>query len=284
MRTVYVNGTFLPEDQAQISIFDRAVLFADAVYEVTAVVGGKLLDFDGHMARLRRSLKELDMVERFSDQELLKIHRSLIEKNTLQEGLVYLQVTRGVADRDFDFSRLDADPGLILFTQAKDLINNPLAERGQCITLVEDLRWARSDIKTVQLLYSSLVKSRASEAGADDVWLHRDGKVTEGSSNNAYIVTDNNEIITRELSRDILHGITRQAVLNVARLHQMKVVERAFTIEELRSAKEAFSTSASGFVNPVVRVDDQEIGTGQPGIVTKLLRANYIAASLRTAI
>ncbi len=279
-----MNGVYLPEDQAQISIFDRAVLFADAVYEVTAVVDGKLLDFDGHMERLKRSLNELDMEEVYTREDLLSIHRALIEKNDLQEGLIYLQVTRGVADRDFDFSDMDAQPGLILFTQAKNLVDNPLAARGQNISLVEDQRWGRSDIKTVQLLFSSVAKSRAKKNGADDVWLYRGDEITEGSSNNAYIVTENDEIITRELSTDILHGITRKSVLNVARSHQMQVLERAFTIEELKSAKEAFSTSASGFVNPVVCVDGSPIGSGKPGSVARSLRETYLKASLANAI
>ncbi len=284
MRTVYVNGVYLPEDQAQISIFDRAVLFADAVYEVTAVVDRKLLDFKGHMARLKRSLNEMDMDDVYSHDDLLSIHRALIEKNDLDEGVIYLQVTRGVADRDFDFSQIESTPGLFLFTQAKNLVKNSLAARGQNISLVEDQRWGRSDIKTVQLLFSSLSKTRAKKNGADDVWLYRGDEITEGSSNNAYIVTENDEIITRELSTDILHGITRNSVLNVARLHQMKVIERAFTIDELKSAKEAFSTSASGFVNPVVTVDGVPIGSGEPGTISKSLRQTYLQASLENAI
>ena len=284
MRTVYVNGVFMPEDQARISIFDRSVLFADGVYEVTAVIGRKLLEFDGHMARLSRSLKELDMPERYSRQELLDVHRALVEKNDLDEGVIYLQITRGAADRDFDFSELDAEPGLIMFTQTKNLLSSPLVERGQNIKLVEDQRWGRSDIKTVQLLYSSLMKTRAKKDGADDVWLCRDGMITEGSSNNAYIVTGDDEIITRELSNEILHGITRASVLEVARKHQMKVIERAFSIDELKNAKEAFSTSASSFVNPVVSVDGKAIGTGKPGAVTTALREHYLKASLEAAI
>lgn len=284
MRTVYVNGTFLPEDQAQISIFDRAVLFADAVYEVTAVLGGKLVDFEGHVIRLNRSLSELDIAERFSSRELLSIHRSLIARNNLQEGLVYLQITRGVADRDFDFSNLKSEPGIILFTQEKNLIENPLARRGQRIGLVEDMRWGRSDIKSVQLLYSSLVKSRAKLLGADDVWMHKNGMITEGSSNNAYIVSEENQIITRNLTNDILHGITRHSVLEIARLHQMTVVERPFSIEELKSAREAFSTSASGFVNPVVNVENSDIGNGRPGPVAQALREYYVNASVENAM
>ena len=284
MRTVYVNGVYLPEDQAQISIFDRGFLFGDAVYEVTAVMNGKMVDFDAHMDRLQRSMSELDMTEGYERKDLLTIHRKLIEKNNLQEGVVYLQVTRGVADRDFDFSELDAKPGLVLFTQAKNLEANPLAARGQKIVLADDLRWGRSDIKTVQLLYASLMKTRAKRQGADDVWLCRDGEITEGSSNNAYIVTQNNEIVTRELSTDILHGITRKSVLKIARLHQLKIVERAFSVDELKSAKEAFSTSASGFVNPVVAVNGAAIGDGKPGQIAEALRASYVSESQAAAI
>ncbi|OIQ32561.1 MAG: D-amino acid aminotransferase [Alphaproteobacteria bacterium MedPE-SWcel] len=284
MRTVYVNGVYTSEDQAQISIFDRGFLFGDAVYEVTAVMNGMLVDFEAHMDRLERSMAELDMVRGFERPALLTIHKTLIKNNNLQEGLVYLQVTRGAADRDFDFSEMDAAPGLVLFTQAKALDANPLAARGQKIILADDLRWGRSDIKTVQLLYASLMKTRAKRQGADDVWLCRDGKITEGSSNNAYIVTHRNEIITRELSTDILHGITRASVLRLAELHQLKIIERAFSVEELRNAKEAFSTSASGFVNPVVNVDGAVIGDGQPGHIASALRSSYVAASEAAAV
>ncbi|MEP2921409.1 MAG: D-amino-acid transaminase [Sulfitobacter sp.] len=284
MRTVYVNGVYLPEDQAQVSIFDRGFLFGDAVYEVTAVMKGKMVDFDAHMDRLERSMSELDMSNGYERKDLLAIHKALIERNDLEEGLVYLQVTRGVADRDFDFSGLDAPLGLVLFTQAKSLESNPLAARGQKIVLADDQRWGRADIKTVQLLYSSLMKTRAKKQGADDVWLCRDGKITEGSSNNAYIVSHNNEIITRELSTDILHGITRVSVLKIAEAHQLKIVERAFSVDELMSAKEAFSTSASGFVNPVVSVNGTAIGNGEPGEVTEALRASYVRESQAASI
>lgn len=284
MRTVYVNGNYLRENEATISVFDRGFLFADAVYEVTSVIGGKLIDFAGHMKRLQRSMSEIDMSHKVDEQELLDIHRILVEKNNLDEGLIYLQVTRGTADRDFVFSDNDTSHGMVLFTQAKTLVENPLAKRGQCITIVEDLRWGRSDIKTVQLLYSSLMKTRAKKSGADDVWLQREGIITEGSSNNAYIVTENGEIITRDLSNDILHGITRKAVLECAKNLQMKVIERAFSIAELKNATEAFSTSASGFVNPVVKCDDFLIGDGTPGPVAKSLRELYINISLETAV
>ena len=283
MRTVYVNGNYVPENEAKISVFDRGFLFADAVYEVTSVIGGKLIDFAGHMKRLQRSMSELDMLNSVNEETLLDIHRNLVQKNNLNEGLIYLQVTRGSADRDFVFTD-DTSHGIVLFTQTKTLVENPLAKRGQNILIVEDLRWGRSDIKTVQLLYSSLMKTRAKKAGADDVWLQCDGMITEGSSNNAYIVTENREIITRNLSNDILHGITRSAVLECAEKLQMKVIERAFSISELKNATEAFSTSASGFVNPVVKCDNVLIGDGCPGPVSKTLREVYIKESLKKAV
>lgn len=283
MRTVYVNGSYVPESEAKISVFDRGFLFADAVYEVTSVINGKLIDFAGHMKRLQRSMSELDMPFDVTQETLLDIHRNLISKNNITEGLIYLQITRGQADRDFVFTD-DAAHGMVLFTQSKTLVENPLAMQGQSISVVEDQRWGRSDIKTVQLLYSSLMKTRAKKQGFDDVWLHRDGMITEGSSNNAYIVTKNREIITRNLSNEILNGITRNAVLECAEKLQMKVIERAFSISELRNASEAFSTSASGFVNPVVKCTNLPIGDGLPGPVSKTLRELYISESIKKAI
>jgi len=283
MRTVYVSGNYVPENEAKISVFDRGFLFADAVYEVTSVIDGKLIDFAGHMKRLQRSMSELDMLNNVNEETLLDIHRKLVVKNNLTEGLIYLQVTRGSADRDFVFTD-DTPHGIVLFTQAKKLVENPLAKRGQSILIVEDLRWGRSDIKSVQLLYSSLMKTRAKKAGADDVWLQCDDMITEGSSNNAYIVTENREIITHNLSNDILHGITRSAVLECAEKLQMKVIERAFSISELKNAAEAFSTSASGFVNPVVKCENVLIGDGCPGPVSKTLREVYIKESLKKAV
>ncbi|MEM9716002.1 MAG: aminotransferase class IV, partial [Pseudomonadota bacterium] len=206
-RTVYVNGEYLPEGDAKVSVFDRGFLMADGVYEVTTVLDGKLVEFDGHITRLNRSLNELDMAKPCSDEELLDIHRKLIEENDLDEGLIYLQVTRGAADRDFAFPE-DAEPTLVLFTQKKNLAAAPAAETGINVISIEDMRWGRRDIKTVQLLYPSLGKMMAKKAGAQDAWMVQDGFVTEGTSNNAYIVK-NGKIITRALSNDILHGITR---------------------------------------------------------------------------
>tara|TARA_R110000751_G_scaffold131275_1_gene233528 strand:- start:126361 stop:127227 length:867 start_codon:yes stop_codon:yes gene_type:complete len=284
MRTVYVNGEYVSEEDAKVSIFDRGFLFADGVYEVTSVLDGKLVDFPGHCARLRRSLGELAMGLPMSDEDLLAIHRRLVLENKLQEGLIYLQVTRGVAERDFLFPPEETPRTLVLFTQAKPLIESALAARGQKVVTVEDLRWSRCDIKTVQLLYPSMAKMEAKSKGADDAWLVRDGAVTEGSSNNAYIVLEDGAIVTRDLSNVILSGITRRAVLKCARTLQMKVVERAFSVEEALAAVEAFTTSASGFVTPVVEIDGQKIGDGMPGPTAKHLREVYIAEMRKAAI
>jgi len=281
-RIVYVNGKYLPEDEASISIFDRGFLMADAVYEVTSVLDGKLLEFEGHLKRLKRSLSELDMPEPSVLNDLLEIHRKLVNDNQVEQGGVYLQVTRGVADRDFVYPK-DVEPTLVVFTQSKDILGSPLVNSGMKVISIDDLRWGRRDIKTVQLLYPSMGKMMAKAADCDDAWMVEDGYVTEGTSNNAYIVVGN-KIITRELSNDILHGITRASVLRYAKEAQMIVEERSFSIDEVKSADEAFITSASTFVMPVVEFDGVLIGAGKPGNVSKRLREIYIEESRNRAI
>ena len=280
-RTVYVNGEYLAEDNAKISIFDRGFLMADGVYEVTSVLDGKMIDFAGHMKRLARSLSELDMAPPETDVEIEAIHRELIRANDLVEGLVYLQVTRGAADRDFVFP-VGVKSSLVLFTQAKNLTESAAAENGIKVISIPDVRWGRRDIKTVQLLAPSLGKMAAKAAGADDAWLVEDGMVTEGTSNNAYIVKGG-KIITRHLSNDILSGITRAAVLQFAREAQMEVVERAFSVEEAQQADEAFVTSATTFVCPVIEIDGETLGNGTPGPVAKRLREIYLDESRKSA-
>ena len=285
-RTVYVNGNYLPETEAHVSIFDRGFLMADAVYEVTSVLDGKLIDFAGHAARLERSLRELDMPNPMPMEDLLEVHRELVRLNGIDEGLIYLQVTRGSdGDRDFVFPDPETTaPTVVLFTQSKPgLADNPAAQRGAKIVSIEDIRWGRRDIKTVQLLYPSMGKMMAKKAGCDDAWMVEDGFVTEGTSNNAYIVKGN-RIITRALSNDILHGITRAAVLRFAREAQMEVEERNFTIEEAQGADEAFTTSASAFVMPVVEIDGVALGDGTPGRVALRLREIYLDEMRKAAI
>ncbi len=284
-RTVYVNGEYLPETEAKVSIFDRGFLMADAVYEVTSVLDGKLIDFEGHAVRLKRSLVELQMAEPCSKDELLEIHRKLVELNGIVEGLIYLQVTRGSdGDRDFVFPAADTKPTLVLFTQNKPgLADSPAAQKGAKIISIDDIRWGRRDIKTVQLLYPSLGKMMAKAAGCDDAWMVENGYVTEGTSNNAYFVKDG-KIVTRPLSNDILHGITRKAVLRMAAEAQMEVEERLFTIDEAKEADEAFTTSASAFVMPVVEIDGVALGEGTPGPIAKRLREIYLDESRKAAI
>ena len=281
-RIVYVNGDFVPEEDAKISVFDRGFLFADGVYEVTSILEGKLVDFKGHMVRLARSLSELQMDAPVSDEEMEAIHRRLIADNDLVEGMIYLQVTRGAADRDFAFPA-DTKPSLVLFTQARELVNAPAAARGLKIAFVDDIRWGRRDIKTVQLLAPSLGKMAAKAQGCDDAWMVEDDHVTEGTSNNAYIVTKGGSIVTRNLSNSILHGITRAAVLRLAAESQIKVEERPFTPEEARNAQEAFVTAASSFVMPVVEIDGVTLGDGTPGPIAKRLRELYIAEARAAA-
>ena len=286
MRTVYVNGDYLPETEAKISIFDRGFLMADGVYEVTSVLDGKLIDFGGHTVRLQRSLDELDMANPVSAEELLAIHRELVAVNGITDGLVYLQITRGApGDRDFVFPDPAETPStIVLFTQNKPgLADNPAAQKGMKIISIDDIRWGRRDIKTVQLLYPSMGKMMAKKVGADDAWLVEDGFVTEGTSNNAYIVK-NGKIITRGLSTDILHGITRAAVLRFAAEAQMEIEERNFTIDEAKQADEAFVTSASAFVMPVVQIDEAVLGDGTPGRVAPRLREIYLEESRKAAI
>ncbi|MDB3921267.1 D-amino-acid transaminase [Paracoccaceae bacterium] len=285
-RIVYVNGAYMPEQEATVSIFDRGFLMADGVYEVTSVLQGKLIDFEGHAQRLKRSLDALDMAMPMPIDDLLGVHRELVARNGIEEGMIYLQVTRGSAgDRDFAFPDPEETPvTLVMFTQNKPgLADSPAAKTGIKVISIDDIRWGRRDIKTVQLLYPSMGKMMAKKAGADDAWMVQDGFVTEGTSNNAYIVK-NGQIITRALSNDILHGITRSAVMRFAEEAQMELVERNFTIDEAQSADEAFVTSASTFVMPVVEIDGQTLGAGMPGPIAARLREIYLEESLKQAI
>jgi len=277
-RTFYVNGDYVPEADAKISVLDRGFLFADGVYEVSTVLDGKLIDNRAHLARLSRSLGELAMAPPASDEHIIDAQHKLVEMNEVQEGLLYLQVSRGVDDRDFAFPKQPVS-SLVMFTQHKKLLDSPLATRGARVISVDDQRWGRRDIKTVQLLAQSLAKQAAVEAGVDDAWMIEDGFVTEGSSNNAYIVTGDRTIRTRQLGTQILSGITRAAVLRFAKEEGYTVVEEAFTLEQAKAAAEAFVTSASSFVMPVVEIDGTPLGDGTPGPVSKRLREIYISTA-----
>ncbi len=283
-RTVYLDGDFIAEEDAKVSVFDRGFLFADAIYEVTSVLEGKLIDFPQHLKRLHRSLSELNMQEACNDKKLLEIHRKLVKANDLQEGIVYMQITRGVADRSFFYPDSETKPTLFLFTQKMNLIEAPSAKNGIKIILIEDKRWGRCDIKTTQLLFASMSKMEAKDKGVDDAWLVSDGKINEGTSNNAYIVTHDDVIVTRDISNKILSGITRIAVLKCAEKLNLTIEERPFSIEEAKNAKEAFVTSASTFVTPVIEIDAKLIGTGKPGEVSQKLREIYLQEARKVAI
>lgn len=273
-RIVYVNGAFLPEADAKISIFDRGFLFADGVYEVTPIVNGRLVDYDAHMERLDRSLKELRMAHPCTAAEMRAMHEELVKRNSLKEGIIYMQVTRGVADRQFNFPK-EAKSSLVGFTQTMSLIDNPNARTGVKVVTTPDIRWLRRDIKSVMLLAPVLGKQEAYEKGAAEGWMVEDGFVTEGTSSNAYIIK-NNTIITRPLSNRILAGCTRKALFRLAREHGVKIEERAFTPEEALAADEAFLTSASQFVMPIVEIDGKRIGGGQPGPLTRRMREFFL--------
>jgi D-alanine transaminase len=282
MRIIYLNGQFIPETEGKVSVFDRGFLFSDSVYEVVSVLGGKLVDFEGHVQRLARSLNEIGITGAPDADSWLAICRALVAKNDVDEGMIYWQVTRGAPDdRDFVFPPSDTPPTVLAFTQSRMLANNPAAQHGVRIVTVPDLRWGRADIKTTQLLYASLMKNEAIKRGADDVWMERNGWITEGSAQNAHIITREGVLVTHPLNREILHGITRAAVLPLV---AQRIEERPFLVSEAEQAAEAFVSSASGFVMPVVQINGLVIGDGKPGSATVQLRKAYIDWARRTAI
>jgi len=273
-RIVYVNGRFCPIEEASISIMDRGFLFADGIYEVTAVLDGRFVDNAPHLARLDRCLGEIGIPNPHTVAEWTALQTRLVAENGLKEGLVYIEVTRGVAEREFSYEAGLA-PTVVMFTQPKNVSANPQAVTGAKAISVPDLRWARRDIKSVALLAQVLAKQAAKEAGVQEAWMVQDGLVTEGGSSTVYIITEEGEIITRPLSNDILPGVTRMAVLKLAAENGLTLVERAFSLDEAFAAREAFMTSASAFVMPVVELDGRMIGGGQPGPMTRRLRELY---------
>lgn len=273
-RIAYVNGSYVPEADAKVSIFDRGFLFADGVYEVTPIVNGKLVDYDAHVDRLDRSLGELRMAWPCSKDALKTMHLELIKQNKLKEGIIYMQVTRGVADRMFNFPK-EISSSLVAFPQVMSLVDNPNARTGVKVVTTPDIRWLRRDIKSIMLLAPVLGKQDAYEKGAAEGWMVEDGFVTEGTSSNAYIIKDNT-VITRPLSNRILAGCTRRALFRLSKEHDIKIEERLFTPEEAYAADEAFLTSASQFVMPIVEIDGKRIGGGQPGPVSRKLRELFL--------
>ncbi len=275
-RTVFVNGEYLPEDQAKVSIFDRGFVFGDGIYEVVPVIGGKMVDKAPFLQRLKRSLAELRIDMPMSEDDYLAMHQKLIGLNGIDEGGVYSQVTRGVADRDFGFPK-DTKPSVAAFTMKKSLLDNPNARTGVKVVTVEDIRWKRRDIKSIALLGQVMAKQEAVERGAFEGWMVEDGYVTEGTSSTAYIVKGDT-IITRPLSNSILPGIRRKVIKQLCADHGVKLEERLFTVDEALAADEAFLSSATTLVMPVVEIDSKMIGGGQPGPVARRMREYYIAA------
>ncbi len=283
MRQVYINGEFKKEDEAKVSIFDRGLLFSDSVYEVTSVINSKLIDFKYHAERLGRSMNELKFKTFIDHDEILVFHRKLIELNNLKEGMIYTQVTRGVVDRSFDMPKQAIKPTVLAFTQEKKILESDSAKNGIKVMTLEDMRWKRNDIKTTQLLYASMAKSEATAKGFDDAWMLRQGYITEGSSNNVWIISSKN-IMTRQSDNLILSGITRAVVFECAKKLNYEVIAKNFTKVDAESADEAFMTSATGLITPVVKINSSQIGDGKPGNFTKSLRTEYIKRVLEIAI
>jgi D-alanine transaminase len=283
MRQVYINGDFKKEDEAKVSIFDRGLLFSDSLYEVTTVINGKLIDFNNHMKRLDRSMTELKFKKLLNHLDILIFHRKLIELNNLKEGMIYLQVTRGVADRSFDMPKDKIEPTVLAFTQEKKIIDSESAKNGIKVMTLDDMRWKRSDIKTTQLLYASMAKTEATEKGFDDAWMLREGYITEGSSSNAWIIKGK-IIMTRQSDNLILSGITRDAIFKCAKDLGYEVVTKNITLPDAQSASEAFITSATAFVMPVVKINASQIGDGKPGKFVTALREEYIKKALESSI
>ena len=283
MRQVYINGEFKKEDEAKVSIFDRGLLFSDSVYEVTSVINSKLIDFKYHVKRLDHSMNELKFKTLIDHDEILAFHRKLIELNNLKEGMIYTQVTRGVVDRSFDMPKQAIKPTVLAFTQEKKILESDTAKNGIKVMTLEDMRWKRNDIKTTQLLYASMAKSEATAKGFDDAWMLRQGYITEGSSNNVWIIRSKN-IMTRQSDNLILSGITRAVVLECAKKLNYEVITKNFTKVDAESADEAFMTSATGLITPVVKINSSQIGDGKPGNFTKSLRSEYIKRALEIAI
>jgi D-alanine transaminase len=273
-RIVYVNGYYVPQQDAQVSVFDRGFLFGDGVYEVIPVVNSRLVEASHALVRLERSLDAIDLAWPCERERLAQMLEELRERNALSEGYVYLQVTRGVAERDFVFP-LDTPTTLVAYTTPKSILANPLAESGVKVVSVPDLRWKRRDIKSVNLLAQCLAKQQAALQGAFEAWMHEDAYVTEGGSSSAFIVV-NDAIITRALSSAILPGIRRKVILNIAEEHNIRLVERSFTLEEAYAADEAFLSSATTLVMPVVEIDGRRVADGKPGPLSRRLRKMYI--------
>ena len=277
-RIAYVNGSYVPHRDAHVHIEDRGFQFADGIYEVIACINGVLADERGHLDRLERSLGEIGMDLPVPRPTLQLIIRELLRRNRQRNAIVYMQVTRGQAKRDFKFPGAETAQTLVLTIRPFQYERNPGATNGIRVVTVPDIRWKRRDIKTVALLPQVLAKQKAAESGAAEAWMvGDDGKVTEGSSSNAWIVTKDGRLVTRNASSDILKGVTRMALKHLCAELQLTIEERAFTVEEAMNASEAFISSATTLLHPVIEIDGRKIGDGAPGLVGKRLYQEYRA-------
>jgi len=277
-RIAYVNGTYLPLRDAAVHIEDRGYQFADGIYEVACFVGGRFWDLDGHLERWSRSLECLAIRAPMSEAALRLVMARLVSKNRLGNCYIYLQATRGVAPRNHSFPLEGTSPSLVMTVKPLNLARlDAVAARGISVITHPDIRWGRVDIKSVGLLPNILAKEAARKTGSAEAWLVRDGKVTEGSSSNAWIIDDAGTLVTHPLGKEILGGITRQTVIKCAEALQMRVEERAFSVEEAMAAREAFVTSAMNLVTPVTAIDRQTVGDGKPGPMALRLRDAYVA-------
>ena len=270
-----MNGKFLSKKEASISVFDRGFLFSDSVYEVSAVIGGSLVDWQEHFARLIRSLDHLNIVNNFQEEDFYQIQKKLIKENELEEGLCYIQVTRGIAERDFNFAKNSLLPTVVIFTQEKLILSNPACKVGIKIITVPDNRWRRRDIKTTQLLAQSLAKTYAIQKGVDDSLLVQDGFINECSSSNVFIISKKN-IITPNLSNDILGGITRSSLIKFCKINNIEIKEQKISVDDMMGAQEVFLTSSTGFVLPVIDIDGRQVGNGLVGDKVKEIQRIYI--------
>jgi D-alanine transaminase len=280
-RVVYVNGQYVPYAHAAVHAEDRGFQFADAVYEVCEVKDGRLVDETRHMARLARSLAEISIQQPMTARAWARVLRETIRRNRVRDGLVYLQVTRGAGPRDFPFPSADVLPTVVCLARSVSPARmEAAAEVGIGIATMPDTRWARCDIKTVMLLPAALAKQQARGLGAKEAWfVDRQGYVTEGASSNAWIVDKEGRLVTRRIDNAILRGITRTTLVDVLKRDNLELVERAFTVDEAKAAREAFITSATNIVMPVVSIDGQPVGNGAPGILTQRLRAEFHATA-----
>lgn len=282
-RIAYVNGSYVPHRQAQVHIEDRGYQFADGVYEVVAVVGGKFADMGPHLDRLDRSLKELRIAQPMSRKALEQVMAEVVRRNRVETGIIYLQMTRGVAPRDHPFPA-KAKTQIVMTAKSTRPQPKRFGEEGVKVITAPDIRWQRCDIKSVSLLPNILAKQQAREAGAYEAWLvDAKGMVTEGSSTNAWIVTPDGKLVTRTADNAILNGITRQTVIAIAKEEGLEFVERSFSVAEAMAAREAFVTSATSFVLPVSQIDDKVVANGKPGSLSLRLREAYGAFLGRVA-